>query len=366
VRVGRERWWVTAATAVGIASAPMACDGVTGPTLSEFELVEAFRLDQLEPDDFILTMAASSNGHLWIGTFQGLVLEVWEGGVLDHSEAATSGSSTPIYDIFVGPGDRIWASDGEGYAVLERGDWSWNPTPSYASFPTLVRSVAVNPAGEVLLGVGNANGGGLLLFSDDSWSPITPANSRLPSSIVADIDVGPDGDFWVGTLGFQGRGGVARISRGQVVLSLDGPGDGLLYPSVDRIQVGDDGAWLGYGIGFIDQLGVPDGGLQLLSEPTEVLSSHFPFETGLTSNRIVAMHLAVDGTLWFTTGLDEDLAGCERCLAGIGRLGPAGDFTALSALNYDLPPNGFFPAITEAPDGRIFVAHDRRVLRIVD
>lgn len=341
------------------------CDsGGVGPEPATFEVVEALRLSELAADDFVVEIEFTGDGSLWVGSFAGRVLQVTPGGVVDHTGALPLFGSDRIRDVFVDSADRVWVVAADGYAVFGGGAWADSLLPSRGGIPVGLSQIAVNDAGEILLGTIRADEGGVFTFSDGRWRELTPGNSDLPGFGIQTIEVGPGGEFWVGATGVGG-GGLARIAGGRVTLALGGE-SGLLYPWIDALAVDEGEVWIGYEVPVWDRLGFPDGGLQRLRPGTGQLFDHFPYSAGLSSNRVRAVTLGRDGELWFTTSLDEDQAGCEVCLSSVGRLVPGGGFTILSAFNSGLQPNAFFPDIAMAPEGSIWVANERSLLRVIE
>lgn len=362
VRYRTRPWVVAAALPLGLL---VGCDSSgVGPEPREFDVVEGVRLSELAGDDFVVELEVTRDGSLWIGTFEGRVFEIREDGPVEHTGAIGLFGSDWIRDVFADSRDHVWVVAADGYAVFDGRVWTDSLPPMRGGSPVGLSQIAVNGLGEILLGSARADEGGVFAYRDGRWHELTPGNSDLPGSGVRTIEVGPEDEFWVGTIGIGG-GGLARVSDGEVTFALGGD-SGLLYPWIDALAVGADGVWIGYDVPVYDQLGFPDGGIQRLRPRTGQLFDHFPHAAGLSSNRVPAMTLGANGELWFTTSLDEDLAGCEVCVSGVGRFDPGWGFTVVSAFNSGLPPNGFFPDIAMAPDGTIWIVNERTLLRVME
>lgn len=342
----------TAACAVAGCISPVVTD-VPSPGLRTYEF------PQLDDGDYVVQFAFQPDWVLWVATLKGTLIRVAGGVTTYHAESELGGGKAT--DLFRAADGRLWISFEEAYGVLDGTDWARWDAPALKNPGTAIREIAVNGSGEVLLGAGHADAGGLLLLQEGTWRALTPDDSPLPTSITNEIEVGADGDFWVGHGTVAGRGGLSRISGGEVaqVLTTD---SGLLYNWIGALEAAGDRLYIGYEAFGVDvttaQGAFPDGGLQILSMSDGSLDARFPFETGVTSNRVRSM-VSFDGYLWFTTGLDEAQPGCETCFSGLGHLTPDGTLTAQSTLTgADLAPNAFLPWIDTGPDGAIYVIVD--------
>ncbi len=366
MRSGRK--WLGSAGRVLLATAALtACDSPTEPGVTVFADGEGYGFPQLDEGDFIVQFAFQPDETLWVRTLGGALIRVVDGTSTYHAESMLGGDKAT--DLFRAPDGRLWIAFEDGYGVLDGTHWTWWNAPAEKLPGTAIRQIAVNGAGEVLMAAGHADAGGLLFLRGGVWSSLTPDNSALPSSVTHEIEPDGNGDFWVAQpTVVDHHGGLSRISAGQVtdVLSKD---SGLLYDWADALEVVGNRLYIGFEVFPINRTtpdgAFPDGGLQILSTSDGDLQSRFPFETGITSNRIVSMVYA-GGFLWFTTGLDEARPGCETCFSGIGRLAPDGTFEVRSALTTDdLEPNEFLPWIDTSPSGGVYVIVDgRRIERV--
>ncbi len=360
------RWSLRILVGVGLAFS-VACEAPSGLNPGgPFALEEAYSFPELLDGDHLTHFEFDGKGHLWVTTAAGRIIRV-AGGSRTSFEAYNVLGSEFLQDLFVDDLDRAWVAGGESIAVFEEGSWVPRGPDDLFGLSPVVTQVAVNAAGEVLVAAGNTTNGGLLLLRGGRWSALTPGNSDLPGPLATEIEVAPDGSFWVASAQFDGRGGLAQIVDGRVgrVLTRDDPG--LLYNWIDDLAVDGDHVFLGYAVPIYNPLGVPVGGIQEVSSGGAVLGAWFPYESGLTSNRVQSLVFASRGELWFTTGREEHELGCDECSSGIGMIDSGGGLSVLSANNYGLALNEHFPQIGEGPNGRIYVlsADRNQLLRVV-
>jgi hypothetical protein len=345
----------------------LGCEKPTAPMGGgPIALEAAFSFPSLAASDFITHFEFDSKGTLWVGTFNGAILRMRDGQVTQFDAGSILGAAH-VWDLFIDSADRPWIAGATGsLAVFDHEAWSQQAPADLMGLSAKIRQVAVNAAGDVLLGVGDVAAGGLLLRHDGTWKSITPANSSLPSPLQLDIDVAKDGTFWVASDQWQGKGGLIRIAGGQITGIFNTAQPGLLYESIDDMAITPDRIWLGFAARLYDVPGAPDGGIQALSLSGGRPTSWFPFESGLGSNRVRSLIWSSAGELWFTLDLDEDSV-CNTCYVGVGRLDAAGKFQVLSHFNSDIEPNEYLPEIREGPGGVIYVAraNRREIARVV-
>jgi hypothetical protein len=343
--------WATAA----LFALTMACRGPTAVSRgAPFRLEVAYSFPSLAASDFITAFDFDAEGTLWVVSFEGAIIRV-KNGQASRFEAASVLGAVRVEDLFIDKAGRPWVAGGGSASVFDGEVWSRQGPTDYMGLSPRVAQVAVNVEGDVLLAVGNADAGGLLLRRGEQWQAITPANSPLSSPLVHDIEVAPDGTFWVASGQFQGNGGLSHLVDGQVTDVFDRARTGLLYNDVDDIAIAPGGIWLGFAVNIYDKPGFPDGGIQQLPLGAGPPAAWYPFQTGLSSNRVRSLVWSAAGELWFTTGLDEDPA-CRTCVVSIGVMDATGRFHILSHLNSDIAPNEYLPTIREGPGGTIYVA----------
>ena len=324
-----------------------------------FAIETAFSFPSLAPNDFIVAFDFDAEGALWVATFEGAIIRVRNSQRTEFQAPSVLGFTpipgiAQIEDLFIDAAGRPWVTGGRSIAVFDNGAWSVQGPPDTFGLAPRTDAIAVNQIGDILLSVGNVDAGGLLWRHNGQWTSITPKNSILPSPIVRDIEVGPDGSFWVASAMFQGRGGLIRIANGNVTVVANEQ-TGLLYNWIDDIDIGGGRVWLGFDVMLYDEPGYPDGGMQDLPISGGTLTTRFPFESELSSNRVRSLAWSSAGELWFTTSLDHDSV-CQTCVSSIGMLDASGRFHMVSNLNYDIAVNEFLPTIREGPDGAIYIA----------
>lgn len=350
----------------GLMVAVLGCgdDPTTPPPPAEFDLEVAIEFPELDRDDFPRQLAFEGDGTLWVTTFQGGIIRITD-GERTRFEADVAVGGTRPNDLFIDAADRVWVTAGEHLAVYQDGTWTPQTPPSRMGLDPLATQVAVNGAGDVLLGVGTATAGGLLLRRGGDWQVFTVDGSALPSPITHAIEVGPDGNFWVGSAAYQGHGGVSRVAGGQLT-SVATTADGLLYDWIDDLTVTDGVIYLAYKVMLYDEMG-PDGGLQAISPQGDLLGTWLPHETELVSSRVIALAYTGEGELWFTTGLDHHRGACGTCFSGVSVIDAHGRAVVRSALNADLVENEYFPDIAVSPDGQVYViaTGPDQILRVV-
>jgi hypothetical protein len=355
----------------------MACDDGTDPgpePVFTFETAFTFEGAGLAEDDFIIGFDFAPDGTLWAITFQGTILRSAGGEVTAFDATDFAGPVTNMRDVIVDPQGRpwvTWVADAapEGVAaVYDGGAWHVEGPDDLMGTAPKGWAVAVNDAGDVMVGVGDAEVGGVFLrpAGSTAWQLFTPENSALVSRLVNAIGVGPDGSFWVAAgQGYGGVGGVTRILDGAVVAtySVD---DGLLYNEVSDVAYGDGRVWLAYRAFLFDEAG-PDGGLQAMPLDGGPLETWYPHTTDRVSSRVRKVAWSSAGELWFVTGLDEQVGACDECVVGVGYLDATGTLHAISHRDTDLAPNEFLTEIREGPDGRIYFARAGRneIVRVV-
>ena len=352
---------------MGSAALVLGCQGPTEPPeAATFVLEEAYSFPWLPSSDFITQFGFDTEGVLWVATFEGAIIRVSEDGEVTSFGVTSVAGGDPLHDLFIDTSNRVWVAAGASVAAFDGGAWSIVGPPDSRGLSAGVSQVAANASGEVLLAMGDAEAGGLMLRHGGSWRTLTPGNSSLPSPLVLSIEVASNGGFWVGSAQFQGRGGLSLVSGTEIVTVMD-TGDGLLYNWIDDLAPVGTRVYAGFAVPIFDSPGVAEGGIQELSVADGVIDSWFPFSSGLASNRVLALTYSSSGELWFTTSIDADNAGCDACFSGVGVLTSSGRLEVLSTLNGDVAPNEFLPDIAEGPAGVIYVARAERhqIMRVV-
>ncbi len=355
----------------------LACDDTTdtgSPAPFTLETAYTFSGAGLADDDFIIGFDFAPDGTLWAITFQGVILRSADGAVTAFDVEDFAGTGARTRDLFIDGQGRPWVtwvadlSPAGVAAVYDAGEWHVEGPDDLMGVAPKGWAVAVNPAGDVLLGVGDAEVGGVFLrpAGSTAWQLLTPENSALVSRLTNEIGVGPDGSFWVAAgQGYGGGGGLTRILDGAIVATYD-VDDGLLYNEVADLAFGDGRVWLGFEAFLFDEMG-PDGGLQAMPLEGGPIETWYPHTTDTVSSRVRALTWTSAGELWFVTGLDDFPGACTECFCGVGRLDPDGELHAISYRGTDLAPNEYLTEVQEGPDGEVYVARAERreIARVV-
>lgn len=229
---------VVTAAAAALTIGLTRCDGPTDLIASgPFDLVTAFSFPSLASSDFITGFDFSPDGTLWAITREGWILRLIDGDVYRY--AATDIDSTgTLTDLFIDGHGRPWVAVGGSIAFFQTGHW-WPAGPdSLMGLAPVAAQVAVNDSGEILLGLGGTDAGGLLLRRDSTWQVFTRENSALASPLTRDIEVDPDGSFWVAAGQWQGYGGLCHVVDGAIAAVYQKEDHGLLYNQVDALAMG--------------------------------------------------------------------------------------------------------------------------------
>ncbi len=330
---------------------------------STIHLEEAHHLETMKTGNFIVDFQFAKDEILWVGTFKGGVFQLSGSEVRIFNVANSPLPDNRINDLFIDHLDRLWIATGQGFAMYDKGHWEVYTSANAPLAVDQVSEIAVNKKNEVLLGNGNVIEGGLLFRSESgNWKAYSDSNSKLPCNVIHEIEIAPDGSFWISTAQFQGKGGIVKFENEDITEVLSVENSGLLYNFVDNIEITGQDIWIGYEVAIFNQSGFPDGGIQQIDLRSSSPSSYFPNEEALVSNRITAMKLDVSNALWFATGMDDPA--CENCFAGIGVLLENKKILAISASKVNLPPNAFFTKLNGDSHGNMYVAHERSLYRL--
>lgn len=341
-------------------SQPKTLPGTEGSTI---DIIKELTIDIIEEGNFITNFEYDKTGILWIGTFNGGLIKVDNDQFTNYT---TNNSALPgnlINDIFIDQNSKVWVATNFGFAAFENEVWSFYTSANTPLVVDNVSAIRVNKKNEVLVGNGNVSEGGLLLFSEGNWKNFTTDNSILPCSAIHEIEVADDGSFWVGTYQLLGKGGLVKVSNGEITQLYDKDNNGLLYNTLSDIEINNDCIWLGYWAAIFNESGFSDGGIQLLNEQKNSIETFFPNDSKIVSNRITAMKVHSNGSLWFCTSIDDP--GCDNCWAGVGTILDDGSFLAVSTLNADISPNQFFPYINEDHLGNMIYATEKTLYKAV-
>ena len=338
-------------------------DDDTEAVPQKIHLTEAYNLEVMEESNFIVDFQFAKDETLWIGTFDGGLFHIIGNEIKIFNVANSPLPDNHINDLFIDHLDRLWIATNNGFAMYNEGNWEVY-TSSNAPFAVKhVSEIAVNKKKEILVGHGDVIDGGLLFRTENgNWKSYTTDNSKLPCNVINEIELTSEGNFWVSTAQFQGKGGVVKFENEVITDVLSVENSDLLYNFIDNIEVTNDNIWIGYWVAIYNQSGFPDGGIQQIDLQSNNPVSYFPNETELVSNRITAMKLHSDNSLWFATSIDDPA--CKNCFAGIGVLLENQNVLAISALNANLESNAFFTKLNEDNLGNMYVASERSLYRL--
>lgn len=319
------------------------------------QLVEKFTVESNQDLDFITNFQFKSDGSVWIGTFNSGLYHVTQDGTIHYDTDNSPVPNNRVNDLYLDGSEKLWIATDNGFASYLNEDWAVFTIDNTPLFIERVSQIAVDSKSNVLVGNGSAIEGGLILFtSDGDWKTYTPDNSLMPCSLILDIEVTDENWFWVSTGQNQGKGGIVLLEGDIITRALNIEETGLLYNWIDEIEIWENSLWVGYQVSIYNEPEIAEGGIQLVGLEENEITSFFPHETGLTSNRIHSIRLSSDNLLWFTTSLET----CQNCSAGIGFLNEAGEFLISSFLNSAIASNAFFPMLNEDHRGKMYVASE--------
>jgi diguanylate cyclase (GGDEF)-like protein len=299
------------------------------------------------PDSFIKTLLVDRAGTLWIGTNAG--------GAARYDPATDS--FVPMADAagIVGPevaalAERqpggLWIAGSRGLAWLDPASGRLTPQRLPADVGP-VRSLVVARDGTLWLG--SDRGLWTRAPGRDEFAPLPlEPDSAEPVGVLQLLQDGA-GRMWIGTRlhgAFVVEPGAAAARHLQSTATGD---DDLPHDTVQAlVEAGDGEIWLGtYGSGVV-RLDAATG--QLVRE------RHDPARaTSLLDDVVTAMMRDRDGIVWVCTGYG--LSRYDTRFDGIATLpGGAGRIIRGASI----------PAVTAAPDGRVWMSTDEQGLQIVE
>ncbi|CAN0430879.1 unnamed protein product, partial [Ectocarpus fasciculatus] len=313
---------------------------------------------------FITAFQFKDQETVWIGTFNTGIYRTSGSSSVNYN---TSNSPLPddrINDLFVDHLDRLWMATDNGFAMLHEEAWEVYTMDNTPLLMPRISQIVVNGSDEIMIGNGNASEGGVLhRTKDGGWKNYTSENSLLPCNLILDIELEGDDVFWVSTAQLLGIGGVAKIENASITQVFNIEETGLLYNWIDNIEISNNALWVGFEVPIYNESGIAEGGIQRIDpQSTNGVNTYFPNSTGLTSNRIRAMKLHSDNSLWFTTTFDDPA--CDNCVGGIGVLFENEKFLVSSSVNTDLPLNAFMPVLNEDNNGNMYVASELSLYKL--
>jgi streptogramin lyase len=234
---------------------------------------------------------------------------------------------TPAGDMAAGPEGAVWVAAGGPSALIriDTGGATTFQVPRESSTQPWARSIAVDPTGTVWASTWTD---GVLAF-DGEWHHFG-VDDGLPSNIVGNIAVAPDGTVWVGGDGLYGdpagdvpAAGIAHF-EGSTWTSFTTV-DGLLSNSGD-VVVGPDGdVWVIHTSLPAEVADTADAGLPFgLSHYDGTRWLAYP---GIPTGYGAGTAASADGTLWMPSGdgiLGFDGIASRLLVAGADAVPPSG------------------------------------------
>ena len=252
----------------------------------------------------ILSLAASPDGALWVGTPDGL--NRIAGSTVTSYTSADGLPDDFIRSVLAVPDGSLWIGTRRGLTNLEHGHFL-NYTVRDGLGSDLVGALALTPDGSLWIATLN----GLSHLREGKIENYTTAEG-LSSNVITALEAAPDGMLWIGTQGdglnlWDGKRFLAVNRRGLT-------GAGALPAAIHAIALErhDSAArghlWVATDAG-LTRLDLPATQLCAMKRECDLNSAHgvnFSTADGLrsretSSNSHPTVSRATDGTLWFTT-----------------------------------------------------------------
>ena len=327
------------------------------PVIQTIKLSEVHNLAMLDNEDFIVDFQFDQSGTLWVVAFWSGLYRLSGDEITSFNTSNSPLPDNRINDIFIDHLNRLWIATNNGFAKYDHETWEVYTIENTPLAIPRISQISVNKQEEILLGNGDVLNGGLSFRNQEGiWKSFTAGNSNLPCNVIYEIELTESDDFWISTAQFQGVGGVVKFENETIGQVLNVENSGLLYNHIDNIEIDEENIWIGYWAAIFNEFGVPEGGIQRVNPESNNIMSFFPNETELVSNRITAMKLHSDNSLWFATVVDDP--GCENCFSGIGVIPASGNIVAVSALNSDIASNIYYTKLNEDNLGNMYVASE--------
>lgn len=265
------------------------------------ERLESVAGSRIEGD--IWTVHRDASGHFWISIFEGGLIRI------DPSFSQVDVFNT---DNSLLPSNSIWKIDSDGEGVVWMGTSSGlvkfhedkfevlntDNTPQFSG--DIFLSFDVDSHDNLWLDNGNAHGGGVLKLdkSSETWESITPQNSDLPEPSVQQVYIDSDDNLWVG-----------MVNAGVWMNGVEGSGNYSIQNSLldynfitlfSEDNFGD--IWVGSRATIFLNGVTLHGSIQRFDEAN--FESHYPAESGVSTNRVVSMDFDARNNLWVATSLD--------------------------------------------------------------
>lgn len=229
------------------------------------------------PRNFIRTLLKSRDGTIWVATANELYS--WRNETLTRETGPAPDTNIVPYCLLEDQRGRLWASIGNGKILCRQADGAWTRYDQTAGVPfAYVTSLAEDNDGTIWAGSLDA---GLYYFKDERFHPI-PDRAGLSDRAVRSLCVDREGNLWIG----HRTSGLDRLTASKLVtLDVD---SGLTNDYVRSVAEAADGQlWVGTTGGGMYRS--ETGGLRLLTNTT--YNAYYPFvETILTTR---------NGSVWW-------------------------------------------------------------------
>ncbi|MBI2837778.1 MAG: hypothetical protein HYX75_05660 [Acidobacteria bacterium] len=254
------------------ALAPSAAALDPNRALTQYAL-EWWDLDKGLPQNTILAITQTSDGHIWFGTQEGLVR--FDGSRMVVFDRTSLGDSY-VRALCADPDGSLWiGTEGGRLAHYRAGRFEVLSQPGKP-----VRAILRDHDG--VLWIGTSQGGGLLRYVNGTFTALTTKDGLTDNTILS-LYEDRDGALWIGTR----QGGLVRRVGSQ--FSALTTRDGLSSDAVAALcEDGKGGLWIGtFG-----------GGLNHLSGGRiEILGT----ESSLPDNRVISLLRDRQGNVWAGT-----------------------------------------------------------------
>jgi PAS domain S-box-containing protein len=145
------------------------------------------------------TLAQTPDGHIWVGTYGGLVR--FNGNDFDLPDASTNAPQPgeTIDRLLVDRAGRLWVATENRIVILEKN--AWRTVTRFDGQDLVIRSFAEDASGQIWCGTLD---GRLLAVKNDRLEDVAPPRPLFPSGVFCCTDK-KDGCLWVANRGFIGR-----------------------------------------------------------------------------------------------------------------------------------------------------------------
>ena len=216
---------------------------------------DSWGMDDGLPMSVVETLARTADGHIWVGTQEGLAR--FDGVTFTplDSRGASGLPDNAVMALAPDASGGLWVGTRDGGLAHVDRDLQVAVYDSSAGLPGMtVAALAVDSAGRVWAGTR----GGLCRLDPAAAHPqFTCTEAGLEDPYVRELARGRDGTLWLGT-----RAGLFRFAHGHMT-SLAGLGGAAVEPTTALAEDASGGLWVGTlgGLGYLDRgtMTVPPG-----------------------------------------------------------------------------------------------------------